>query len=756
MKLRAPVVFLIYCGVTIALTYPLILNMASVLPNDAGDPSLNTWILWWNTQTVPLTRAWWNAPAFYPAPGVLTFSENLLGLSIISTPLYWLGLGPQAAYNVVFFLTFPLSAIGAYLLTYELTARRDAAFIAGLLFAFAPYRVAHFPQIQSLASFPMPFALLGIHRYLREPRPKWLVLFAGGWFLQGLCNGYYLLFFTVFVGIWIFWFASPWLHPRPFLAIAGAWLVAAVPMFPLLLHYRNVHAAFGFVRDFGTIRGFGADVSGLLVASNHLALWGSLNVFPRGEGELFPGLTITLLVLAGVALVRDPAQAPVGSWAVARRILGVLALVTGLVSLSAVVMGPWKFEPFGIRLLSVTNAIKPLTLSLVLALVLGLTSRGFRRTFAARSVLGFYALAGVLTWLFSLGPAPTLMGNEVMYRGPYTILMYFPGFNALRVPARFWMMTTLCLAVVGALIFDRLTSRYGRHRIAIAAVVIIGVMADTWMWAMPLAETPRMFAALDCAGGAKGPIIELPLGDPYNDVAAMYRQMSHRRPLVNGYSGYFPPHYSALRFGLTLRDPDVLTQLAAHGINDVVVNRAEDPGGRWDDYLKSHPYARQLCTEGKQSLYRVTLPQPAPASPASKPLPIVLIRPTLNTEAVGLMIDQDRSTRWESGPQTERAAVEIDLGVVRSVAGIDLMLGPFVDDFPRGLIIEASEDGGSWRELWRGGSGGLAFVGAFESPRDVPLKYRFAVTPARFLRLRLTEKDDTYYWSIAELTVLGP
>ena len=587
MTLRSPVIFLIYCGLTIGLTYPLILNMGSVLPNDAGDPALNTWILWWNSQTVPFTRAWWNAPAFYPAPGVLTFSENLLGLSLISTPLHWMGFGPQAAYNVVFLLTFPLSAIGAYLLIYELTGRRDASFIGGLLFAFAPYRIAHLPQLQSLASFPMPFALLGLHRYLREPHPKWLALFAGGWLLQGLCNGYYLLFFTVFVAIWILWFASPWSRWRPFVAIALAWLAAAVPMLPMLLHYRNVHAAFGFTRDFGTIRGYGADVAGFLFASHHLALWGSLDVFRRGEGELFPGLTIVLLVLAGVVFVRNPRPPVVGSWVIARRVLSILALITGLVSLSAVMMGPWRFEPFGIRLLSVTNPIKPLTVSLVLALILGLTSPGFRRTFAARSVLGFYALAGFVTWLFSLGPAPTLMGNEVMYRGPYTLLMSLPGFNALRVPARFWMMTTLCLAVVGGIIFDRLTSRYGRNRIILAVIVMVAIMADTWMAVMPLAETPQLFKALDCADSATGPIVELPLGHPYPDVAAMYRQMSHHRPLVNGYSGYFPPHYSALRFGLTLRDPDVLTQLAAHDINDIVVNRSEDPEGRWDDYVKS-------------------------------------------------------------------------------------------------------------------------------------------------------------------------
>ena len=284
MKLRPSFVLFIYCGLTVALTYPLILSIGSVLPNDAGDPALNTWILWWNTQAVPLSSAWWNAPAFYPAPGVLTFSENLLGLSLISTPLSWLGLKPQAAYNVVFLLTFPLSAIGAYLLTFELTQRRDAAFIAGLLFAFAPYRIAHLPQIQSLASFPMPFALLGLHRYLRDPRPKWLALFAGGWFLQGLCNGYYLLFFSVFAGMWILWFASPWLRPRQFVAIALAWLFAAVPMLPLLLHYRNVHTAFGFTRDFGTIRSFGADVAGLMFAVTSSRVVGiARRVSPRGR-----------------------------------------------------------------------------------------------------------------------------------------------------------------------------------------------------------------------------------------------------------------------------------------------------------------------------------------------------------------------------------------------------------------------------------------------------------------------------------------
>ena len=359
-------------------------------------------------------------------------------------------------------------------------------------------------------------------------------------------------------------------------------------------------------------------------------------------------------------------------------------------------------------------------------------------------------------WLFSLGPVPTLMGHTIMHRGPYALLMFLPGFNALRVPARFWMTVTLCLAVIGAMVFARLTERLGRMTLAAVAVVAFGVLADTWMSRMPLAGTPKQFAALEC-GKAGGPIVELPLGHTYPDVAAMYRQMSHGRPLVNGYSGYFPPHYAALRFGLTLRDHDVLTELAARGITDIIVDREPDPDGRWDKFVASHPRAALVCTVGKQSLYHVT-PTAAAKMPSAggAPLQIAVIRPNVNEGAVTLMTDHDRTTRWESGPQTDHTAVEIDLGGVRTVAGIELLLGPFVEDFPRGLIIEASEDGQSWREVWQGGSAGLAFVAAFEAPRDVPLRYRFAPTPARSLRLKLTKNDDIYYWSIAEIRVLGP
>jgi hypothetical protein len=304
-------------------------------------------------------------------------------------------------------------------------------------------------------------------------------------------------------------------------------------------------------------------------------------------------------------------------------------------------------------------------------------------------------------------------------------------------------------------VFDHLAARFGKARTVVAGVIAVGVLADTWMTKMPLAATPKPFAALSCGERATGPIIELPLGDPYTDVAAMYRQISHHRPVANGYSGYFPPHYTALRAGLSLLEPDVLTQLAARGVTHVVVDRDEDRRGRWEQYVESHPTATRICTVGKQSLYRMT-PPPASAAPAQgAPIKVVALRANVNQNLTMSMVDGDLATRWQSGPQGEGMRVDVELASVQAVQGLDVSLGRFVEDFPRTLVIEVSQDGSSWQQVWKGGSAGLAVAAGFDPTGSTPMKYRFPPTDARLVRMRLMSDDEIYYWSIAELKVVG-
>lgn len=144
------------------------------------------------------------------------------------------------SYNVVFLLTFSLSAFGGYLSCLHLTGRRDAAFLGGLAFGFAPYRMSQLAHLQVLASFWMPVGLLELHRFVRGDGWPWLALFAAMWLMQALTNVYYMAFFSVLVAVWIAWFGR-WRRWRAALSIGAAWAVAFAALLPILIRYREAH-----------------------------------------------------------------------------------------------------------------------------------------------------------------------------------------------------------------------------------------------------------------------------------------------------------------------------------------------------------------------------------------------------------------------------------------------------------------------------------------------------------------------------------
>src|SRR5580704_15414099 len=174
-----------YAGLAIALTFPLVLHLSSVVPHDTGDPMLSAAILWWNAHVLPLTPRWWDGFAFYPAPGFMAFSDHRLGESLLATPLQWLGCAPVTAYNITLLATFPLCALAAHWLGFVVTERHDAAAICGLAYAFCPYRVAHLQHLELLGAFGMPAALAALHRYVGTRERRWLLVYGFALVLQG-------------------------------------------------------------------------------------------------------------------------------------------------------------------------------------------------------------------------------------------------------------------------------------------------------------------------------------------------------------------------------------------------------------------------------------------------------------------------------------------------------------------------------------------------------------------------------------------
>ena len=83
-------------------------------------------------------------------------------------------------------------------------------------------------HIQVLAAFWMPLGLVALHRYNGDPRLRWLGLFALATLMQGLSNGYYLLFYPVLVGLWTLWFTPAERWWRQVAAVSAAVSHAAV------------------------------------------------------------------------------------------------------------------------------------------------------------------------------------------------------------------------------------------------------------------------------------------------------------------------------------------------------------------------------------------------------------------------------------------------------------------------------------------------------------------------------------------------
>jgi hypothetical protein len=109
------------------------------------------------------------------------------------------------AYNVVFLASMALSGLGMFLLVRELTGSAVAAFLAGLAFAFLPYRLSQIPHVQVMSSEWMPWTIYAFRRYFATRRPAAVAGALAALLAQQLACGYFLIYFTPFVAFYLAW-----------------------------------------------------------------------------------------------------------------------------------------------------------------------------------------------------------------------------------------------------------------------------------------------------------------------------------------------------------------------------------------------------------------------------------------------------------------------------------------------------------------------------------------------------------------------
>jgi hypothetical protein len=248
----------------------------------------------------------------------------------------------------------------------------------------------------------------------------------------------------------------------------------------------------------------------------------------------------------------------------------------------------------------------------ILALVaVGLTRR-LRGAWSRRDPIVFYALATVAVWLLALGPEPAWNGMRILAYGPYRLLLLLPGGTSVRVPARIWLIATLCLAVAaggGAAALSR--GPRWRHLVWLFAALVV---AEGWF-------TDRAFAVPFAVPAYAIPrdaiVLDLPIGAVADNVPAEYLAVTHGYRVVNGYSGYAPQHFAELRERLAKHDSEAFNAFRRLADLYVITRPLVDPPFlRW---LSAEPGARMLIGSPDASVY--LLPRIGAGEPVPVPLP---------------------------------------------------------------------------------------------------------------------------------------
>jgi hypothetical protein len=235
---------------------------------------------------------------------------------------------------------------------------------------------------------------------------------------------------------------------------------------------------------------------------------------------------------------------------------------------------------------------------------------------------GFYALLGIVTALM-LAPPPL---------GIWRFVYWLPGFNFIRVPPRFVLVTVMCLGVLLAAAFDRITQTLSVRTRAIAtglvAALLLGEYFSYPFPAVPYRiDVPAVDRWLDTQP-KPFVVAEVPVPSPGNWGAyermhsnAMLHATAHWQKTIHGYSSMRRPIHDRVYVEMTaFPDRPSIDHLRELGVNYVVVHTNEYPGDRWrevESRLARFPELQLVHTDGPGRVYALR-PTPSGVSDATR------------------------------------------------------------------------------------------------------------------------------------------
>ena len=518
----------LYTALILLMAHPLVGALDRSVPALPGkrleSPVLqNLWTVAWSTHALGTTPATvFHANIFYPEPYALAYSDHYFGV-VPFFALFWGITGSLvAAFNTYYLVSFILTGLATFALVRAWTGSVPAALFAGVAFAFAPPRMAHYYHVQLQAIWWTPLALLLTERFLQQPTPGRAALATAAFVMQWLSSFYLGWLLTFALAVYLVAAAVGerrllgrrpcWLYGLPAIAIAGMILL------PTLLPYLIVRERWDFRWALTELASHSASPANFLSVS-----WVNwfytplLKAFSEGVGaekQLFLGLSPIALSIVGVASTLRRRSREAG-------------------------------RPRGLRWLALTLA----------------------------------ALAGV-SLILTFGP---YAGTPPTIPLPYLWLYeWVPGFAGMRNPGRFIFPVALALAVLSGLgvaaLLDRLRPGRPRWIAGGALLLVLTVELFSVVTTKPIPTPDAQALGYLRETAADGPIVELPIsrGRAAAETPRMVASAAHWRPLVNGSSSFRPPTYETLGAVLQRADPWAMADtLQVLGIRTLVLHLDE-------------------------------------------------------------------------------------------------------------------------------------------------------------------------------------
>ena len=198
--------FVYFVGMSIVMTYPLVMKMRTeAIGAGGGDGSYFIWLVaWYQKALFQLKISPFFAPSLnYPQGWNLATTDITPAMVALALPGSLL-ISPTFGYNFAMMLSFILSGWGMYLWVKHLTGDSLASLVAGTVFAFLPFRMAHFMvgHLNLLGTQWFPFYFWGLFDLLKQEKFSWKpVLMAGiAAGLIGMTSPYYI-YMTVLISV---------------------------------------------------------------------------------------------------------------------------------------------------------------------------------------------------------------------------------------------------------------------------------------------------------------------------------------------------------------------------------------------------------------------------------------------------------------------------------------------------------------------------------------------------------------------------